>query len=773
MYPFLLYIIKVSLTLAAFYLFYKLLCSRDTWHRANRILLLTILALSAAVPFMYIDLGAMTTEAGVAIEELSLAFATEPVADGIETIGAAQPTLWQRIPWEMIPWRALLVGIYLTGLAVYIIKFIGSLLSIGSLIRGSKCREMADGTILVTHTKDYGPFSWMRYIIVSERDLDENRDMILAHERAHIRLGHSWDLLFVQLCATAQWFNPAAWLLKRELEAIHEYEADSATLHEGFNARQYQLRLFEAAVGVKFNSMTNNFTNCSTKKRIIMMMKKQTSPWALLKALYVLPVAFIAVAVISCTSPREKKNKDVPMVAVIGADGSKVWNAGLPFNPVEAFNNDRAAFLAGFSLTERDLDSIRVLQPEEAEKKFGKEGKNGALIFYVPARITELHSYDKDLADSYRATGKLPNANEYGKKIVLVLDDGTEISTSSWPMDDSENFLRHLGIAEKEIVHKELEMKDGALRYYIKDKSQQDIIEALRQLATSEKGSSAFKNGLLRASIKAKSLDAIEEKEILVKNGGGNGAVYTHETTTTKQEEDEVFQVVEEQPMFPGGMNELMNYLRKDMKYPKEAQEKGIQGRVIVQFVVNKDGSICDAEVVKPVNPLLDAEALRAVNAMPKWTPGKQKGEPVRVRFTLPLSFHLADGTTPKASETKQAATAKTTESTVDGEEVFQVVENLPEYPGGMNELMKFLQQEVKYPKEAQEKGIQGRVVVQFIVKKDGSIIEPKVAKPVDPLLDAEAVRVVSAMPKWNPGKQRGQAVNVRFTLPITFRLSN
>ena len=573
MYSFLLYIIKVSLTLAAFYLFYKLLCSRDTWHRANRCLLLTILALSAAIPFMYIDLGVMTSEATVAFEELSLALVAEPVADGIEAVGATQPTLWQRIPWEHIPWRALLVSIYLTGLVVYIIKFVGGLTSIARLIHSSKRSEMDDGTILVTHTRDYSPFSWMRYIIVSERDLDENRDMILAHERAHIRLGHSWDLLFVQLCATAQWFNPAAWLLKRELEAIHEYEADSATLHEGFDARQYQLRLFEAATGVKYSSFTNNFINCSTKKRIIMMMKKQTSPWALLKALYVLPVAFIAVAVISCTSPKEKKAEN-----------------------------------------------------QEVEST---------------PQTTKTQTIEFD----------------------------------------------------------------------------------------------------------------VEPKEAAA--------------------EGDIFMVVEEQPVFPGGMEALMDYLRKDMKYPKEAQEKGIQGRVIVQFVVNKDGSICDAKVVKPVDPLLDAEALRAVNAMPKWTPGKQKGEPVRVRFTLPLSFHLADGTTPKASETKQATTAKVDESTVDGEEVFQVVENLPEYPGGMNELMKFLNQEVKYPTEAQEKGIQGRVIVQFIVKKDGSIIEPKVMKPVDPLLDAEAVRVVSAMPKWNPGKQRGQAVNVRFTLPITFRLSN
>ena len=444
MYPFLSYILKVSLSLAAFYLFYKLLCSRDTWHRANRCLLLSILALSAAVPFMHIDLNAINAEASIVIEELGMALLTDPVAD--EAILTSEPTLWQRIPWQQIPWHTVLASIYLTGLAVYLLKFIGGLASIAQLIRHSKRREMADGILLVTHTKDYSPFSWMRYIIVSEHDIQENYDMILAHERAHIQRGHSWDLLFAQLCTTAQWFNPAAWLLKRELEAIHEYEADSATLHEGFDARQYQLRLFEAATGVKYSSFTNNFINCSTKKRIIMMMKKQTSPWALLKALYVLPVAFATVSIFSCTSPKEKKVEN------------------------------------------------------------------------------------KDVAESV----------------------------------------------------------------------QQDTPTS------------------------------IDETQVVA-----------YASTPREEEQGEIFMVVEEEPVYPGGMEELMKFLQKNIRYPKEAMEQNKQGRVIVQFVVNKDGSISEATVVRSVDTYLDAEALRVVNAMPNWTPGKQKGEPVRVKFTIPVNFRL------------------------------------------------------------------------------------------------------------------------------------
>ena len=673
MYPFLLYIIKVSLTLAAFYLFYKLLCSRDTWHRANRILLLTILALSAAIPFMYIDLGVVTTEASIAIEELTMTFYAEPVTDSTEAVSTTQPTLWQHILWEKIPWRTMLVGIYLIGLAVYLIKFIGGLVSIARLIRSSKRREMADGTILVTHSKDYSPFSWMRYIIVSEHDLRENYDMILAHERAHIRLHHSWDLLFAQFCATAQWFNPAAWLLKRELEAIHEYEADSATLHDGFDARQYQLRLFEAATGVKYSSFTNNFINCSTKKRIIMMMKKQTSPWALLKALYVLPVAFAAVAVISCTSPREKRvdsqlsditvSGDNPLLVFTFEDSTEVNIQGKRLNPD---GNPDFDYLKVCGLTSENIDGIAALQSEEAEAIFGESGANGAIRFQVKGKTA--------------------------KDMTAALAEHAQ----------------HIGSEEP-----------------------------------------------LRINIKRPA--SIDEIQVV----GYNSA-------PKAEEQGEIFQVAEEQPMFPGGMEEMMKFLQQNIKYPTEAQEQGKQGRVIVQFVVNKDGSISNDSVVRSVDPLLDAEALRVVRSMPNWIPGKQRGKEVRVRFTLPVSFRLSGGSTDKAQESAKVAQ---TENASSRDEIFQVVEEMPEYPGGMSELMKYFSTNMRYPKEAQSKGIQGRVIVQFVVEKDGSITDAKVMKPVDPQLDAEALRAVNAMPKWTPGKQRGKAVRVRYTLPVMFHL--
>ena len=236
------------------------------------------------------------------------------------------------------------------------------------------------------------------------------------------------------------------------------------------------------------------------------------------------------------------------------------------------------------------------------------------------------------------------------------------------------------------------------------------------------------------------------------------------EATESRAVEGEVFQVVEEMPEFPGGMAECMKWLGQNIKYPAEAIEKGIQGRVIVQMIVERDGTITNANVVRGVDPLLDKEALRVVNLSPKWKPGMQRGQAVRVKYTLPVMFRLGEASDNKEADTQQ-------EAKVDENGIHQVCEEMPEFPGGMQECMKWLGKNIKYPTTAQEKGIQGRVIVQFVVERDGSITEPKVVRGVDPDLDKEALRVISIMPNWKPGMQKGKAVRVKYTLPVAYRL--
>ena len=242
---------------------------------------------------------------------------------------------------------------------------------------------------------------------------------------------------------------------------------------------------------------------------------------------------------------------------------------------------------------------------------------------------------------------------------------------------------------------------------------------------------------------------------------------------------DLVFTVVEVMPEFPGGQGALLQFLAKSIKYPVIAQQNGIQGRVTCSFVVGKDGVIRNIEVIRGVDPSLDLEATRVISMMPKWKPGMQKGKEVSVKYTVPVTFRLQGKEDNKP--TPLPAGEGDNEITVVGYgeqksadtsgQVFAIVEKMPQFPGGEKAINEFILKTLQYPVIAQENGIQGKVVCSFIINQDGSVTDAEVISGVDPSLDREALRIVSAMPKWTPGTQRGKAVRVKYTMPVTFTL--
>ena len=233
---------------------------------------------------------------------------------------------------------------------------------------------------------------------------------------------------------------------------------------------------------------------------------------------------------------------------------------------------------------------------------------------------------------------------------------------------------------------------------------------------------------------------------------------------------DLVFTVVEVMPEFPGGQGALLQFLAKSIKYPVIAQQNGIQGRVTCSFVVGKDGVIRNIEVIRGVDPSLDLEATRVISMMPKWKPGMQKGKEVSVKYTVPVTFRLQGKEDNKP--TPLPAGEGDNEITVVGYgeqksadtsgQVFAIVEKMPQFPGGEKAINEFISKTLQYPVIAQENGIQGKVVCSFIINQDGSVTDAEVISGVDPSLDREALRIVSAMPKWTPGTQRGKAVCVK-----------
>ena len=253
-------------------------------------------------------------------------------------------------------------------------------------------------------------------------------------------------------------------------------------------------------------------------------------------------------------------------------------------------------------------------------------------------------------------------------------------------------------------------------------------------------------NAILRCSYQGR-----ESQEVLAADMTNN----THLSLSSKSREmnEQVFTVVEKMPSFPGGDAELLKYIATNIKYPKESQDNGEQGRVICSFIVGRDGSVNNPEVLRGVTPLLNEEAVRVINTMPRWNPGMQRGKAVAVKYTVPITLRLK-------SPVEEAK-----------EETLTVVDVMPQYPGGDRELLKFIAQSIKYPTDAQEAGVQGRVICSFVVDKKGNIVEPKIIRGIDPSLDAEALRVIGMMPRWTPGRQDGKAVRVLYTVPITFRL--
>ena len=428
------YQIKVGLCLIAFYLLWKLLLSRETFHRFNRVALLVVMALALVIPWVKLSLetAAPVTQQMVILEEL-LVSPNGAVTQQVEP------------SWSV---TGIATVLYLIGMVLAVVWFLHGQWSLHRLLKQGRRESLPSGATLHIIPGDQTPFSYFRHIVINEQDYRDNPREILTHEQAHIDLRHSWDVLFLGLVTLFQWWNPAAWLLSRELRQVHEYEADEAVLNQGVDVKQYQLLLIRKSVGDQLFSMANNSNYQSLKKRIRMMTMNKSSRWNRLRALAVVPV--IALALLAFANTKS-------VAAVVTANGQQ----------------DRAV----------------------------------------------------------QSTMQSPVAVERNAE--------AQVTNESNPQSET------------------------------------------------------------------------------------------------------IYKSVEQMPMFPGGEIELIKYLSQNIQYPPEAAKNNVQGRVILQFVVDKTGQVGEVKVVRSVSEELDAEAVRVVKTLPKFEPGRQDGKPVAVWYTLPVSFNI------------------------------------------------------------------------------------------------------------------------------------
>ena len=443
---FLTYSLRTGACIAVFYLFFKLLLSRETFHAFNRALVLAATAVSFVLPLCVITvqrtLPARETvstsdeypypayadivtpaadtptdapaEGSLSAARVMAASATplpeetvapeseEPVmpepegmvtplteADilsghaSAESVAAVQPSVSEAVETSRgveIPWRQIGAVIYLAGVAAVIFVTVRSIVGLHRLMRRGRCERLDDGTTLVRMDENVAPISWCRNIVISERDLRENGAAILAHERAHVRLHHSLDLLLVDLAGAVQWFNPAMWLLRRDLRAIHEYEADAAVIASGVDARSYQLLLIRKAVGGRWYSIANSFNHSKLKNRITMMLREKSSRRTRARALLLLPLAGLALGAFAETvyvRPEDKVTKEFSenqlseMQIVSDMESAAGSRIGMPRGA-----GDDATVVSGDTIRRgempktRDWDSLSEQERERIRKYF-------------------------------------------------------------------------------------------------------------------------------------------------------------------------------------------------------------------------------------------------------------------------------------------------------------------------------------------------------------------------------------------------------------------
>jgi len=595
----LMYFFKVNIAIALFYLFYRLFFAGDTFWKTRRYYLLSSILISFAYPLLSIENWLDKQES---VKAIVVNYATLPEI----TVSPAQQTNWFSL-------ENILLAIYGLGALVLFVRLFVQLISILRIKLQGK-RQVVQGISIISLEKEITPFSFFNAVFMNPTLHNEHETReILAHELTHVRQGHSFDVLLSEMLSIFFWFNPATWLLKREIRQNLEFLADDKVIESGFDSKAYQYHLLQLSYQTPEVKLGNKFNVSPLKKRITMMNQQKTRKAALLKYSLIVPLA-LALVVSS-------------------------------------------------------------------------------------------------------------NAQTIVKKAKKVLDTTKEVLTEQ----------------------------------------KTDKTETTKTMT-----------------------------QPLNKTG------------------EKVWDVVDKMPQYPGGERELLSFLGANIKYPEAAKKEGVQGRVIVRFVVDKFGKVVQTEVIRSVSPALDNEAVRVVNSMPIWTPGQQNGEKVAVYYTLPIQFTL-DGDNPgvgaSISHGLTTNSIKVTNPTIKSDEkvsstdekVWDVVEKMPQYPGGESELLKYIGQNIKYPVLAQENGVQGTILVRFVVNKEGKVTNTSVlrsmlnvetikngvivvgfahsdsiSKPNEQAkiaLENEALRVINAMQQWIPGEQNDKKVSVYYVLPITFKL--
>ena len=659
---FLIYQGKAAIALAVFYMFYRLLLSKETFHRFNRIVLLGTAALSFVLPLCVITLKKVVVVPAMTGTSETI------VGEAAETIAM--------VPEASAPiWPVILCSLFALGAMAVLLHVVISIIGIRRMIRSGNSQALESGETLIITETDTAPFSWMKYIVISREDYQSGYSHILTHEKAHIALRHSWDILFVDMITALQWFNPAIWMLKADLRALHEFEADDAVLRSGANIKEYQYLLIRKAVSKSGYSVANSFNHSTLKARITMMLNKKSSRMSAWKALYVLPLVGISLAATAETKV-DYQYEDQQHVAVADTLDGKDSKNSLP-EPKSEFT--RKNLREGRFLVDKENNTLTLIyfdsDCKELQVKYTGLDLNKNIYMHNGAIVTK-EMQDKATFDDPDVVVIVAYLKDKNRVSAAITKTGPYVTGTINVNEEEEGFTLKSSIQVRTADEEKVEADANDLVIVVNGERMADGFDlntisaetitsmevlktekALQEYGT-DKGVIVITTDPTKANEKKPAPDIYidgkkatsEEVAALPANPKGyiepDGTVQLITEEKSAEKKGPVpFQHLGQQPSFNGGnANEFSKWVAANMKYPEKCRQSKIQGRVTLQFTITEKGEVTDVRVLRGVNEELDKEALRVVSASPRWTPGKDKnGNIVPVSFTFPVLFQLPD----------------------------------------------------------------------------------------------------------------------------------
>lgn len=621
----LLYSIKSAIVLTLLYLPYMLMLRRESFFRFNRMVLLSILLLSLVLPLCNIPWMSLDRQPVVQAAQLQMLELGIPVHVLPEVQVLAEKQEESFFTFSLFH---LFTFIYIIGMVALLSMRLWQIARLQfGLKQGVLWHNDEQGVRIYCHSGDVAPFSWMRNIVINKKDYDEAGREIVLHEMGHIQGRHSWDVVLLTLVQMLQWWNPLCYVLGISLRDVHEYEADNFVLEQGVSAQGYQLLLIRKAVGSGSYAFANSFNHSLTKKRITMMKKSKSNPWMRSKALYVIPVAALALSAFA--TPK--------FVAPIEETVTKLEGKG-----TENSANLQVLEQENEPVVQKDMaqSSTENVTSEEVKQQDTDEQP----LFVLDGKIIEVPEDMKDV------NFKRMHEEQLTKLLNINVEDIESIAVLK--KDEATKVWGDKGSNGAFVIATKKETKEPESQNVVYNKQTGTNDPVLKDLVKKLPGAEMDGDGNITVGGKSVSKIMLNDKEVLNNN-------------------DTIYNVVKERAKFPGGDAEIFKFLSENMRYPKLCQEFGVQGRVIVRFVIEKDGSITHIEKVRgagktlsevevtsykqehPDSPeqlkagqdlgdLLFEEAKRVMELMPKWEPGKDEdGNPVRSIFSLPVMFRL------------------------------------------------------------------------------------------------------------------------------------